>query len=394
MRFRRFGLSVMAALAAFCAAAFAQVPQTLFTAADIEAASYQGGDLPAGRSALTARVQVLLDRAGISPGVVDGYRGLMSLSALMAFERRSGLHVDGVMDPIVWNLLQPFASAPVTASYIITPEDADGLVPEIPGDYARKALMQSQGFTSIAEKLGERFHMDEKFITFLNPGIALRPGAMISVTLPARPIKARIARILIDKQTRRVAAYDDTGRMVVNYPATIGSDDTPSPSGTHRVVTVALNPNYTYNPNRNFRQGQNDKPLMIAPGPNGPVGSVWIDLSKPTYGIHGTPTPSRLFHSQSHGCVRLTNWDAEELAHMVQPGLTTVEFLPGQGAPDLIAKRPVPRQIRAALPQPGMHSSHLPLPRPVRTMPPFAPAWSAQQHESASAAMEEHSAFK
>lgn len=301
---------------------------SIITAAQLESAGYDGGDLPSGRSALTAKVQVLLDRSGTSPGVIDGFKGGMSQSAIMAFERRSGLPMDGIMDPHVWNLLQSFAHQPITMDYTITPEDAQDLVASIPSDYAEKAKMSSQGYTSIAEKLGERFHMDEKFIAVLNPGVVLEPGATIKVTNPASDARGQVTRIIVDKATRRVAAYDAKGRMIVDYPATIGSDATPSPSGSHHVVTVALNPNYTYNPARNFKQGDNDKALIVPPGPNGPVGSVWIDLSKPSYGIHGTATPSRLFHNQSHGCVRLTNWDARELAGMVKAGVTTVEFLP------------------------------------------------------------------
>ena len=109
------------------------------------------------------------------------------------------------------------------------------------------------------------------------------------------------------------------------YPATIGSSDTPSPSGTHTVARVVLNPDYTYNPNINFKQGDNHEILKIPPGPNGPVGIVWIALSKPTYGIHGTPDPSKIGKTESHGCVRLTNWDAQELARVVKPGVV-VEF--------------------------------------------------------------------
>lgn len=299
-----------------------------FSAAEIDAASYGGGDLPSGRSAMTAKVQVLLDRSGTSPGVIDGFRGGMSQSAIMAFERRSGLPMDGVMDPHVWNLLQSYADQPVTQDYTITAEDLQGLVDSIPTDYAEKAAMSSMGYTSIAEKLGERFHMDEKFISFLNPGVPLEPGSTIKVMAPGSRATGQVTRILIDKATRRVAAYSASGQMIVDYPATIGSDDTPSPAGDHTVVTAALNPNYTYNPNKNFKQGDNDRPLVVPPGPNGPVGTVWIGLSKPTYGIHGTPTPSQLFRNQSKGCVRLTNWDAEELARLVKSGVTRVEFLP------------------------------------------------------------------
>ncbi|MDN5568369.1 MAG: L,D-transpeptidase [Paracoccus sp. (in: a-proteobacteria)] len=298
-----------------------------FTTADIEAAQYDGSDLPRGRTPLTAKVQILLDRSGTSPGVIDGFKGGMSQSAIKAFERRTGLPMDGVMDPHVWNLLQAFATRPVTQSYVITDADAEGLVDAIPTDYAEKAAMAAMAHTSVAERLGERFHMDEKFIQFLNPGVALVPGSTIQVMAPNGPIRGQVARIIIDKANRRVAGYDAKGRMVVDYPATIGSTVTPSPAGSHNVRTVAVNPNYTYNPDVNFRQAGNDKPLIVPPGPNGPVGTVWIGLTKPTYGIHGTPTPSQLFSNQSSGCVRLTNWDAEELAGMVRIGGTSVEFL-------------------------------------------------------------------
>lgn len=320
---------------------------TSITAADIEAATYTGGDLPAGQSALTVKVQALLDRSGISPGVVDGWRGGMSESAIKAFQRRAGLPMTGRMDHAVWDLLQGYAAAPVTMEYTITEEDAFGLVDKIPSDYADKARMTSQGYTSILEKLAERFHMDEKFMVKLNPGVDFVPGATIRAIVPAKPIRATVTRIIVDKQTRRVAAYDARGRLVADYPATVGSTETPSPHGDHVVDAVALNPTYTYNPKRNFKQGQNDRVLIVPAGPNGPVGNVWIDLSEPTYGIHGTSTPSKLFVSQSHGCVRLTNWDAWELAHMVKAKQTVVQFLdPGVSIADVTGASPAAAATR------------------------------------------------
>lgn len=308
--------------------ALAQDKRVNMVPADIEAATYAGtGELPSGQSALTAKVQILLDRAGVSPGVVDGFRGGMSESAIRAFERMHGLPQDGRLDPQVWALLQARADAPLTSTYTITAEDAQGLVESIPNDYAEKARMSSMGYTSVQEKLAERFHMDERFLAQLNPGKSFVPGETLNVTVPAKPIKAKVLRVIVDAERGRVAAYDASGRMVADYPATVGSTATPSPQGTHLVEAAVLDPDYTYNPNINFKQGENDQVLRIPPGPNAPVGNVWIDLSKPTYGIHGTPTPSKLFVSQSNGCVRLTNWDARELAHMVQPGQTVVDFL-------------------------------------------------------------------
>lgn len=335
----------------------------------IETAQFDGTDLPAGQSALTAKVQILLDRSGISPGVVDGWRGGMSESAIKAFQRRAGLPMTGRMDHAVWDLLQGYAAEPLTADYTITEADATGLVDNIPADYAEKAKMTSQGYTSILEKLAERFHMDEKFLAKMNPGTDFQPGATIHVTVPAKPIRATVTRIIVDKATRRVAAYDARGNMVADYPATVGSSDTPSPHGTHVVDAVALNPVYTYNPQRNFKQGKNDRVLVVPPGPNGPVGNVWIDLSEPSYGIHGTATPSKLFVNQSHGCVRLTNWDAWELAHMVKAKVTTVEFLdPGVSIADVTgAVVAAPAAVAATI------AGTRPLARGVR-MPPAAGA--------------------
>ncbi len=348
------------------------------TAEAIEAASYSGGDLPSGQSALTAKVQVMLDRAGTSPGVIDGVKGGMSRSGIAAFERRSGLPADGVMDAQVWAALLPFAGGAMTMDYTITPADESELTLHIPSDYLEKANMTSLGYTSVAEKLGERFHMSEKFIEALNPGIPLVAGSSIKVIAPSKPLRAKVTRVFVEKSTNRVAAYDAEGHMVVNYPATIGSSETPSPSGTHKVRAVAMNPEYTYNPAINFTQGQNKSVLTLPPGPNGPVGTVWIALTKPTYGLHGTPTPSRLFLSESHGCVRLTNWDAEELAHMVQPGVTTVEFLEkGTSLADVMGEaRGISKAVAAvAVPVPAagvtgaasmaLASSTRPLPRPA-----------------------------
>lgn len=350
------------------------------TPAEIDNASYDGGDLPPGQSALTAKVQALLDRSGISPGVVDGWRGGMSESAIKAFQRRAGLPMTGRMDHVVWDLLHGYTATSLTMDYTITEADTVGLVDNIPSDYAQKAAMSSQGYTSVLEKLAERFHMDDKFLAKLNAGKSFVPSTTIHVIVPAKPIRATVTRIIIDKETRRVAAYDAKGRLVADYPATVGSADTPSPHGNHVVDAVALNPTYTYNPHRNFKQGENDRVLIIPPGPNGPVGNVWIDLSQPTYGIHGTATPSRLFVSQSHGCVRLTNWDAWELAHMVKAKTTTVEFLPaGVSIADVTGASPAMAAVTTTIAgiRPLPRGTRLPpqaLPQPAAVAPAAAPA--------------------
>ncbi|MDO5658263.1 MAG: L,D-transpeptidase [Paracoccus sp. (in: a-proteobacteria)] len=346
-------------------------------ASQIEAASYSGGPLPQGLSPITAKVQLLLDRSGISPGVIDGVAGGMSNSAIAAFERRAGLPVDGVMDEAVWEQLQHFATDPVTQSYTITAADTENLVDAIPSDYAEKAQMSHLGYTSVQERLAERFHMSEPFIAAMNPGASFAAGETISVMRPNARIRATVTRIVIEKEHNRVAAFDANGRMVVNYPATIGSAQTPSPSGSMQVANVAENPDYTYNPSVNFQQGDNDRVLRIPPGPNGPVGDTWIGLTKPTYGIHGTPTPSRLFRNESNGCVRLTNWDARELAHMVRPGQTQVEFLE-QGSS--LGSTAAPAPVAAAEPAPATTEPAAPVEAsapPAPTRDPLADALNA-----------------
>ncbi|GGL62511.1 L,D-transpeptidase family protein [Wenxinia marina] len=293
------------------------------TPAEIESVTYAGGPLPEGRSALTVKLQILLDRSGISPGVIDGWRGGMSESAIAAFETRAGLPVDGILDPEVWAQLGGDEPGAVLASYTVVPADLENLSGELPSDYALLAQLPHLGHERASERIAEFFHMTEEFLIGLNPGATFQPGETLTVAALGAHAAEPVAAIVIDKTTRRLTGYDAAGNLVVNYPVTVGSTDTPSPSGHVTVERIALMPEYSYNP-ENFIQGDNMSRLTLPPGPNGPVGSVWIALSKPSYGIHGTPEPSSLFRSQSHGCVRLTNWDAEELAGLVTPGVSVV----------------------------------------------------------------------
>lgn len=278
-------------------------------------------------SAEITALQVFLDREGYSPGVIDGKNGSNVTKAIEAWQQATGETLDPNNTEDTLERLRLSGGLPIT-SYTITAADAAGpFVAEIPDDYAHKALLPHMSFTSTTEMLGERFHMDEAYLKELNPGVDFTiPGTIIKVVNIGEPKTGKVTRIVADKVRKQVFAYDEAGALIAAYPATIGSSDTPSPSGTVQVDRIALNPGYTYNPKINFKQGENDKVLTLQPGPNGPVGTVWIALSKPTYGIHGTPEPSKIGKTQSHGCVRLTNWDATELAKMVSVG-TTVEFL-------------------------------------------------------------------
>jgi lipoprotein-anchoring transpeptidase ErfK/SrfK len=270
------------------------------------------------------RLQVLLDRAGSSPGVVDGYYGENVSKAVAGFKAMNGLPSDGRLDSDVIARLE--TNVPILQSYAISKEDTAGLVDSIPEDYREKAKMKHLGYTSVAERLSERFHMDMDLVKALNPQSTYAAGETVWVVMPGDPKEGKVKRIEANKQTGQVLAYAEDGSLLAVYPATIGSKETPTPSGTHKVKGVSRMPIYIYDPKVNFRQGDNTKVLTIPSGPNGPVGTVWIDLSEPTYGIHGTPEPELIGKVGSHGCVRLTNWDAEELAAMVKPGVT-VEFV-------------------------------------------------------------------
>ncbi len=281
-----------------------------------------------GQSPLVLKVQILLDRAGASPGVLDGYYGENVAKAISTFETMRGLTVDGKLDAEVWAALAGAAAAPVLVEYQVTEGDVGTeFVARIPDDYAKMAEMERLGYTSLEEMLSERFHMDIDLLIGLNSGANWSAGSKLIVAdVRGSQLEGEVARIEADKAKAQLRAYDRGGKLLAAYPATIGSSENPSPSGTHEVRAIAFDPAYYYQPDVNFQQGDNTEALKIPPGPNNPVGSVWIDLSEPTYGIHGTPEPAAIDKTASHGCVRLTNWDAEELAKLVEPGVT-VEFL-------------------------------------------------------------------
>ena len=281
------------------------------------------GDKPS--KATVLKLQVLLDRAGFSPGVIDGVEGINLKVALKAFERKAGLAVDGKIDRTVWKALAA-DTAEILTNYRIAEEDVKGpFAEEIPEDYAEMAKMEALSYTSPAELLSEKFHMDIELLKALNPDCRFKTaGEEIIVANVGTKIEGRVHRIEVHKSEHLVLAFSNDV-LVAAYPATIGSEANPSPSGTMEVEGVARKPDYSYDPEEHAGKHGNE-PLLLPPGPNGPVGKVWIELTKETYGIHGTPEPELIGRSASAGCVRLTNWDAEELSELVKPG-TAVSFL-------------------------------------------------------------------
>ncbi len=270
------------------------------------------------------RAEVMLDRLHVSPGVIDGKTGTNFEHALESYEKENDLKVTKTLDKDVWDSLVKRAGAPVLVDYTLSNADVAGpFFPDLPKDYAQLAALKTIGYRNVAQKLGGKFHMGEDLLAALNPGVDLgKSGAHILVADTAGPpVRGRIERIFVDKGRSQVFGYDVKGRVLIAVPATIGSQELPSPSGTYKVKGVAWNPIYYYDP-KNFLQGDNHEKLRLPAGPNNPVGSVFIALTKPTYGLHGTPDPSAIDKTASHGCVRMTNWDATALAHLVHAGIS------------------------------------------------------------------------
>ncbi|WP_433950646.1 L,D-transpeptidase family protein [Brevundimonas bullata] len=273
-----------------------------------------------------ARAQILLDRANFSPGVIDGLGGDNTRQAIAAFEKAANLPEDGVLDAEVFHRLTAGDAGKVMADYTITAADLAGpFIGQVPSDLQAMSKLTTVGYATPLEALAEKFHMTEGLLRALNPGVDFsKAGQTIIVAAVAQTdLTADVARIVVDKTERSVRAYDANDRLLAFYPATIGSSARPAPSGDLTVVGVAPEPNYTYDPDR-VSYDRGDRKVIVPPGPNNPVGSVWIDLSRDTYGIHGTPDPSKVGKTFSSGCVRLTNWDAEQLASRVKPGVRVV----------------------------------------------------------------------
>jgi len=217
-------------------------------------------------SAEITALQTFLDRAGASPGVIDGKMGSNVTKAIIAWQEITGETLDPNNTDDILERLRLSGGLAIT-DYTITAADAAGpYVAEIPEDYSQKASLPAMSYTSTTEALAERFHMDEAYLKELNPGVDFtQPGVTIKVVDPGPPKTGEVARIVANKRIKMVQAFDSSGALSAAYPASIGSNDTPSPSGTHTVARVALDPNYTYNPKINFQQGNNDKVLTLPP---------------------------------------------------------------------------------------------------------------------------------
>ncbi len=294
-------------------------------------------------------VQVILDHLGFGPGVLDGRGGQSLVAALKGFQEARGLPITGKPDPATLSALYPYRAARPTVTVALTPEMLAGpYVNPLPKDPAKQAELQTIGYRSPMEKLGEMFHTTPAVILALNsPTTMLTPGSKVvfpnalpssrdydpklrpdwRATLAMLNVDAKQPQadhIVVDKSDGVLRVLDADDKLIAQFSATMGSSHDPLPLGTWKIYGADYNPKFHFNPALFWDAKKGQKKEMLPPGPNGPVGVVWMDLSKEHYGIHGTPNPETIGRAESHGCIRLTNWDAARLSMMIHPGIKAV----------------------------------------------------------------------
>lgn len=296
------------------------------------------------------QIEVVLDRLGFSSGVIDGKATHFDQEALRGFQAANKLPETGQLDPATKAALAQWQDVAPTRLVKIPADFAKGpFIPDLPHDAAAQAKYQTLAYRNLMEALAERFHTTPEFLVQLNsPQTKIGVGAVIRVpnipdvdtarlqaedqrgwnrtlmTLGVSPDQPQADKVVVDKSDGLLRAYAADGRLLVQFPATMGSKHDPLPLGEWKILGVARNPDFHYNPKLFWDVSDKNKDHLLQPGPNGPVGVVWIDLSKEHYGIHGTGEPASIGRSESHGCVRLTNWDAARLAQMVKPGTQVI----------------------------------------------------------------------
>ena len=294
------------------------------------------------------QAQVELDRLGFSPGVIDGREGKNYAGAIRGFQAAHGLPQSGQLDDAT---RQGLERQPISATRLVripAAFAAGPFTPSIPKDATAQARLPSLQYRNVVEALAERFHTTPQTLKALNPANA-KAGAGAVVRVPnvpdideaqlgpddrgwngtlerlgVAPGQPAAAKVVVDKSDGVLRAYDGNDRLIAQFPATMGSEHDPLPIGEWKIQGVSRNPEFHYNPKLFWDASAKDEAAVLKPGPNGPVGVVWIDLSKPYYGIHGTSEPSTIGRAESHGCVRLTNWDAARLAQMVKSGVPAI----------------------------------------------------------------------
>jgi lipoprotein-anchoring transpeptidase ErfK/SrfK len=291
--------------------------------------------------------QVILDHLGFSPGILDGRPGQSLTAALRGFQTARGLKVTGQLDQQTLRALYPYRALRPTRTLALDGKALAGpFVNPFPKDPAQQAKLPALGYSTPLEKLGEMFHTTPEVLTALNPGIRLAPGVKFTFpnalpTSRAYPsdldpkwretlndlnvdaVQPQGDKVVVDKSEGVLKVYQGT-KLVAQFSATMGSEHDPLPIGRWKIQGISRNPEFHYNPKLFWDAKASSKEALLKPGPNGPVGVIWLDLNKPHYGIHGTPEPQTIGRAESHGCIRLTNWDAARLSLMVKIGTPAI----------------------------------------------------------------------
>ncbi|VWX47115.1 L,D-transpeptidase family protein [Novosphingobium sp. 9U] len=334
-----------------------QAPAASGQSADQNADRYKGfafADAPEPAQPFQApanmALEVALDRLGFSSGVIDGKVTRLDTAALKGFQAANNLPETGKLDDATKQALGAAAQAPATRMVTIPEEFARGpFAPDLPKETGKQASFDHLSYRNLTEALAERFHTTPETLAALNGGPSAKVGAGAAIRVPnvadadasklgqdergwnqtlltlgVSPEQPQADRVEVSKSAGTLRAYDASGKLLAQFPVTTGSEHDPLPLGDWKIQGVSKNPDFHYNPKLFWDVSDAKKDALLKPGPNGPVGVVWLDLSKEHYGIHGTGEPASIGQSESHGCVRLTNWDAARLAQMVKAGTKVV----------------------------------------------------------------------